>query len=116
MLDGRHPVPCESETQWRAWMQSPARRVANTQIEDVQISTVFLGVEHSQDKAGQSMLFETAVSVQDSTRYLERYATWDEAVVGHERIVGHIRETMQQNGVDAVLAWERVMWRHDLVF
>jgi len=116
ILDGHQPVPCESEQDWQTWMKSPARRVADTRIDDVEVSTVFLGVEHNPNEAGQATLFETVVRVRDESRYLDRYPTWDEAMAGHERIVGRIRTTMQQDQLGAAAAWDVLAQRDGLTF
>lgn len=114
-LDGHDPVPCESEEKWQAWMDTPARYVAKTVIGNVAILTFFLGAEHAPGDDGRYTLFETNVIAEGDLRYLCRYVTWDEAVAGHEKIVGRLRETMQQDGLDAAPAWEAVMQRDNLV-
>src|SRR3546814_8867621 len=46
-LDGRRSVPCDSLVEWSMWMAEGDRRVAGTWIDDVRISTVFLGLDHN---------------------------------------------------------------------
>lgn len=46
-LDGRRAVPCKSIAEWSAWFAVADRRVAETWIDDVRISTVFLGLDHN---------------------------------------------------------------------
>ncbi|MER0784349.1 hypothetical protein AAA534_16625 [Pseudomonas aeruginosa] len=45
-LDGRRALPCESIAEWGAWFSVADRRVVETWIDDVRISTVFLGLDH----------------------------------------------------------------------
>lgn len=53
-------------------------------------STVFLGVEHGYNKQGEPLLFETMVFRASGgflEIYMRRYATLEEAKVGHEEAV-----------------------------
>lgn len=69
------------------------RRVATTDfMNGVQVSTVFLGHDHS---LGGSipLVFET-MTFGEEEEVCNRYATWNEAVEGHEREVERIRATI----------------------
>src|SRR3546814_4401776 len=59
LLDGRRSVPCDSLVEWSMWMAEGDRRVAETWIDDVRISTVFLGLDHNHALGGDPLLFET---------------------------------------------------------
>lgn len=69
------------------------KRVEETQVGSYRISTVFLGIDHNFFGEGPPLLFETMVFCRGSGRDLEmdRYATWDQAVLGHERMVKEIQ-------------------------
>jgi hypothetical protein len=84
ILDGHQPVPADLMA-WALWFGEADRKVAMTDIDGVKVSTVFLGIDHS-FTGGPPELFETLVFGLDDDR-CDRYATWDEAVAGHERIV-----------------------------
>lgn len=68
------------------------RHVADEMIGDTRVSTVFLGIDH-QFGDGPPLLFETMVfsSNQDLDEYCDRYATWDQAAAGHQKIVAMVR-------------------------
>lgn len=82
-----HSVQIEPDLKkWGKWMESADRHVAKTDLGEVWISTVFLGIDHG---FGEKLpvLFETMIfgGVRDQEQW--RYTTWDEAVAGHEKAV-----------------------------
>jgi len=58
--------------------------VKSTNISDILISTVFLGIDHAFGR-GEPILFETMIFGGEHNEYQERYATWEEAEEGHHR-------------------------------
>lgn len=91
ILDEEHrPQPCEDQIAWSKWFQtSDAQRIVRQ--EDLPggrwLSTVFLGLDHSFSSDGPPELFETRLFGPDHTDLrCERWSTWDEALVGHERV------------------------------
>lgn len=63
------------------------KRVALTEMAPrVAVSTVFLGINHSVG-SGPPILFETMVFENGEEINMRRYATWQEAVAGHHKIV-----------------------------
>lgn len=71
------------------WMEDnqDRRRVASTVLSDCHVSTVFLCINHQWDRNGPPLVFETMVFGGPSDGEYRRYATWDEAVKGHEEMV-----------------------------
>lgn len=121
ILDDDHTVVRTDLATWAAWFESdPAfapdrdrdatlaagapdthRRVSVTvfdrgQPDAVEVSTVFLGLDHNWGPVGPPLLFETMVFGSDLDGSQWRYATWDEAVAGHERVVDLVRERLGQ--------------------
>lgn len=74
--------------EWRVFTRSGGAQVAETDLGDVCVSTRFTGVA---GPAPHPLLFETLVydGPFDGTR--ARYATWDEAVAGHDAMVERVR-------------------------
>jgi len=71
------------------------RRVAFDEVAPgVTVSTVFLAIDHAMG-FGPPELFETMVFDNDDDEEMERYATWDEAVAGHQRMVERVRERLR---------------------
>ncbi len=90
ILVDRVPVACPELLKWGMWMENQEdRRVAETEIEGIRISTVFLGLDHSYsfDKSATPILFETMIFGGEHDEYQERYCTWDEAEAGHHKAV-----------------------------
>jgi hypothetical protein len=71
------------------WMKENEKQkaVAKTTIGGADISTVFLGLDHSWD-GGKPLLWETMVfSNEINDQYQERYTSIRNAIIGHSKIV-----------------------------
>lgn len=88
----RKPVRCSSVEQWEASMLqgSDAKRVAFDKIGEVEVSTVFLGLDHGYKRDAAPVVFETMV-FNAPTDYMERYTTWEDAEAGHAAVVAGLR-------------------------
>lgn len=80
---------------WGEWSAMTDRTVKKTWVGEVEISTVFIGVDGG---LGCRCLFETIafgtkkdVCLGKIILYQERYETWEEAVAGHRRVVRRIK-------------------------
>jgi hypothetical protein len=82
ILEGKQPKQIENLFEWARWFEKANRVVEKTEIGDVKISTVFLGLDHQYGE-GQPLLFETMIFGGKHDQYQERYSTWDDAVNGH---------------------------------
>jgi hypothetical protein len=91
ILDGHDVRPVPDVVTWAKWFEAHDRRVAFDMVGDgdarVEISTVFLGIDHNFGVGRVPILFETMVFGGPEDGYCDRYATWDEAVVGHAAAV-----------------------------
>lgn len=67
------------------------KRVAATEVGEVWVSTVWLGVDHNYDD-GPPLIFETMILGGPNDGDMWRYTTEDEARAGHERVVALVRE------------------------
>lgn len=101
IMDEEHVLHSTTLDGWAAWFAKrgpDARRVAQTETQFFMISTVFLGIDH-QFGEGPPLVFETMVFARDPHHDAElgfsvhedfdqiRYATWDDAVTGHQTAV-----------------------------
>lgn len=85
------PTRPASLTAWAEWIaDDDNKRVALTEIGDITISTVFLGVDHAFGH-GNPLWFETMIFGGAHDEFQERYTTLEEAVLGHERAVELVR-------------------------
>lgn len=86
LVDGEL-VPADLIT-WARWFEDGNnRRVAETFVGDVRISTVVLGADHSFGFAVKPLWFETMIFGGDHDQYQDRYETLEEAMQGHEKAV-----------------------------
>lgn len=84
ILEGKTIKEVDNIQEWGVWFEKSDRHVKKTNItEDIMISTVFLGMDHSFGIGGPPLLFETMIFGGPHDEYQERYATWDEAEKGH---------------------------------
>lgn len=84
--DGK-PITME---QWAALYEDRDYKiVSKTQLGDVLISTVWLGIDHRFGFGELPVIFETMIFPESD--YQERYATEAAALAGHDQAVEHVR-------------------------
>jgi len=111
-LEGKEAALCENALEAAMHFENDNRNVRATETALHHISTVFLGHDHSHGRGGP-LLFETMVFEKDETAdarsriqydgqigIMDRYATWDEAEAGHDRIHGEVLR-LEQNALAA---------------
>jgi len=97
LLPDKSVRPVDDLLEWAAWFEAADRVVAKTQVDrHVEVSTIFLGVNHSLFSEGSPRIFETAVITPSDNQIVERYATYEEAVLGHGRYVIAAREAVEE--------------------
>lgn len=91
--DERNPVRVKNIDEWGDWFQDfKMRRVAETHIGKIRVSTVFLGIDHSFG-GGPPILFETMIFGGELDQWQERCCTWDAAVKMHNDAVELVHES-----------------------
>jgi hypothetical protein len=65
--------------------------VDKTVVGDVEISTVWLGIDHGMWGDGPPIIFETMVFGGEHDRWCQRYATAEQAQAGHDEAVRMVR-------------------------
>jgi hypothetical protein len=85
-----NPIPEPDLIKWANWFEDsgPQRRVAHDVRGKYSISTVFIALDHSFGE-GPPLLFETMV-FGGKSGIQERYATREEALEGHKRILAEV--------------------------
>lgn len=70
-----------------------AHDIVHVSGEEIRVSTVFLGLDHNFFDSGPPILFETMCFKGHNASEFDqrRYATWDEAVAGHNEILNALR-------------------------
>ena len=105
-------VPEPDLLTWARWLGTADRTVERTQVGVWEVSTIFLGLNHSFGDGGPPLLFETMVFGGEVTRTLVldgetrtftgrhsedgpfRYSTWEAAMAGHRRVVQQVRHEL----------------------
>ena len=88
--DGQ-PVECTDILDWSKWFTITDRTVARTIVNDAEISTVFLGIDHDfSHENAKPILWETLVFGGELAGEMERYDTLVDAKVGHKRMCAQV--------------------------
>ena len=90
--DQGNPVLEHDLMKWAAWLEKSDRIIAKDMIDDVRVSTVFLGLDHSFGD-GPPLLFETMIFGGEHDQYQERYPNRDAAFAGHDRAMALVRDS-----------------------
>jgi hypothetical protein len=86
-LDGN---PIDADEYWLMWQQE--RHIARTQIGDVEVSTVWLGLNHRFLGDGAPLIFETMIFGGPHDQWQWRYPTREAALAGHDQAVALVRD------------------------
>jgi hypothetical protein len=96
-LDEKTPVACNSGPEWQEWIDNAGDRriVAQDDIGDFLVSTVFQGVDRVIPNSPTPLLFETMIYDGEGQVVGNRglYPTWTLAEAGHRRAVLWVRNT-----------------------
>jgi hypothetical protein len=104
-LDGQLAVPCESMLEWAMWFGQNShpdnfnRRVDETIIGPMRISTIFLGLDHNFGRDGEPLIFETMIFRGGESQECWRSSSWQEAEADHKRAVELIRREIKENAI-----------------
>ena len=91
ILKNKKIVKCDNLAVWAKYLEKADRKVARDSIGGVDISTVFLGLDH-QFGDGPPLLFETLVFGGPLDGEMSRYPSWDDALAGHKLMIKLIEE------------------------
>ena len=89
ILVEKEAVPVSDVLEWAKSFEDRSRTVAKDKVGEVEISTVFLGLDHRYGK-GKPLIFETMVFGGELNKAMERYSTWEEAEEGHKTMIGKV--------------------------
>jgi hypothetical protein len=84
-----HPMSMDAWTV--ALVDNDTRRVAFTEMGNIEISTVWLGLDHNFWCSGSPLIFETMVFGGEYNNWQQRYCTEEQAKVGHNQVVAALR-------------------------
>jgi hypothetical protein len=90
IIDDNHNTIPVNFQEWGVWMtKNDSKRILRKTFvsEDVEISTVFLGLDHNFSGDGNPVLFETMIFGGERDGEMYRYHTYDEAMTDHQAII-----------------------------
>lgn len=91
ILDG-HKIVAVGVDAFIPWYESAElRRVDRADVGDAEVSTVFLGIDHSFGGDRVPLLFETMIFGGPFDEYTERHTSWQDAQRRHDEIVAQLR-------------------------
>ena len=97
------PEFCADQEKWSRWFEKADRSVSNTTIGDVQVSTVFLGMDLNYSGKGKPILLETMIFGGEYVSHQERYTSKTQAVRGHAKALAMVEYSVAQNGDTALM-------------
>lgn len=89
--DGQTPKAV-SLLEWAEWFEHDKRVVRKTNVKGVEVSTVFLGIDHSFSNRpdAKPVLWETMVFGGELDQEQDRYDSYASAIEGHEAMVARV--------------------------
>lgn len=92
--ENNKPVVADSVIEAVEWLEeNPERKALNQDyIDDVFISTVFLGLDHAWIPGGNPVLWETMIFGGEHDQYQERYTSYEDAVEGHQKALNLVNK------------------------
>lgn len=96
-------VPC-SLVEWSARFDDPTPNIVGQDklAADVEVSTVFLGLNHNFGPRARShpLIFETLVFGGELDGATDRYSTWAQAEAGHRAMIARVEATLPATAGD----------------
>jgi hypothetical protein len=90
-LHGHDIIPCQDLREWGAWYGTEPTVVAEDTVDGTLVRTIFLGLDISLRTEGPPDVFETMAYSGPRKGEPVRYASWEEAMVGHATFVEGLR-------------------------
>lgn len=90
--NGRDYYPISDSAFGQAVEEHEERRLAFDQVGEVEVSTVFLGIDHN-FAGGEPILWETMVFGGKHNDFQQRYSTKEMAIAGHRAAVGMVEHS-----------------------
>jgi hypothetical protein len=72
-------------------------QIADDHLDEVRVSTVFLGMDHNSDSDGRPLLFETMIVGGLLDQFRMRCTTYEEAEVMHHIVLSMVKREHENN-------------------
>lgn len=90
-----HVRPAIDVFEFGRYFEWAVRAIERTNITDeIEVSTIFLGIDHNFFDEGEPILFETLVFGGPLDGEMERYETEADARIGHEEMCDRVRDAL----------------------
>lgn len=103
--ENKRAVPCSAE-EWAEQRQrmrdNSSKNVSKDFVNGIEISTIWLGIDHGGND-NRPLVFETMVFKPKSGGqecYCDRYSTWEEAQLGHQRAFQWVKEGCKESDAE----------------
>lgn len=93
ILESHEVITVDDPCVWRRWVEGADRIVNETEIGDACVCTCFVSLPAKRGASDPALVFQTVVFGGRLDWAYTRYATWDEAVLGHALMVAWVQET-----------------------
>lgn len=98
ILDNNHKPVISTAVKSSEWMENNPNRkkvgydeLTDLNGDEVRVSTVFLGLDHAYG-GGKPILWETMIfGGENDQAYQERYASYEQAIEGHQKAINFIK-------------------------
>lgn len=102
ILKDKRPVKVSSVLECGEWLENTKDRIVDkTVIADVEVSTVFIGLDHNFSGHGEPLLFETLVFGENyDTTGMQRCSTWEQAEKQHNDTVERIKKMLDSSLIE----------------
>jgi len=97
--ENKNPYVASFDEFQKGWADD-MKRVAIDYIDNIKISTVFLGWDHSFMEESTPILFETMVFGGEYDEFQRRYTTYNEALQGHTEAVEMVKQSFTPKTTD----------------
>ncbi len=106
--------PCTDVMRWSMMFGGSDRTIGKTAVQDVLVSTVFLGIASEHDQQGRPLVYESmAFDSEGEGAGSCRYATRAEAIAGHRAIVSELERELEAEAMEVATSGRpqpRAVW------
>ena len=95
--EDKKAVPLGNAFEFAEAIGTQPRFVGEDTLEDVNVTTIFLGIDLGHGRSKKPILFETMILGGNLNGETQRYSTWEEAETGHKTMVELVKTAQKLN-------------------
>ena len=93
ILNKHEPVLVKNPLVWDAWFRTANRQIDKDKMGDIEITTIFLGVDDSAESS-PPLLFKTEVFGGELNGKTNLWSTWNQAEAGHRAMLMQVDQSI----------------------